>query len=78
MVAWGLVAAMCSITWSSSAEPPDRRSASYRTKLCFPFHWTDLVSALHVFAATGLSVGRTNTAATVMSGFAAINALTDV
>lgn len=45
---------------------PDRRSASYRTKLCFPFHWTDLVSALHVFAATGLSADETNLAATLM------------
>ncbi len=33
---------------------PDRRSAGYWTKLAFPFHWTDVVSALDTVALIGL------------------------
>ena len=41
---------------------PDRRSASYWTKLAFPFRWTDVVSALDTVALIGLGAAQPDVA----------------
>lgn len=49
-------AALLAARFFTADRYPDRKAASYWTKLTFPFRWTDLVSALDAIALTGRGV----------------------